>query len=79
MNATLAETVYAKFDTADLFFLLATILLVVAALLAAMANATYAYTNDPQHPPRSPHPVTRWAAAVAYLGLASAALGLWVL
>ena len=81
MNAILAEMVNAKFDTADLFFFVAAILLAIAALLAAMANAVYTYDGPPgvERPVRAPHPVTRWAVPTAYLGLAFAALGLWVL
>jgi hypothetical protein len=67
MTTILAQTVSGKVDTADIFFLLALILLVIAALLAAAASLS------------PPQPVGRWAAAVAYLGLACAALALWVL
>lgn len=86
MHAILAETVTGKVDTADLFFLLAMILLGAAALLVALANVATPPTVE--SPPGEPYrrvvvhdhaPITRWSLFCAYLGLAFIALGLWVL
>lgn len=67
MAPLLSEISSGNPDTADVFFLVALVLFVIA---AALALATH--LNPPQ-------PVGRWAHAVAYLGLASIALAWLVL
>jgi hypothetical protein len=71
----LAETVSGKIDTADIFFLVAMILALLAAILYAMGTRPVVVHEGHAHRTN----VSIWAPVAGWLAVASAALAWWVL